>query len=76
MSWEDIIKYDESYEIVDSAILKETAKKVQLLRNSMVGSENQTMSAKDVDMYLKSIKESILRVQKRLRHPHYQSEND
>lgn len=59
MSWEDILKND-------SAILKETAKIVQLLRNSMVGSENQTMSAKDVDMYLKSIKENILKVQERL----------
>tara|TARA_R110000824_G_scaffold159284_1_gene333550 strand:+ start:377 stop:559 length:183 start_codon:yes stop_codon:yes gene_type:complete len=59
MSWEDIIKND-------STILKETAKIVQLLRNSMVGSENQTMSPKDVDMYLKSIKENILKVQERL----------
>jgi|TARA_R100000482_G_C5034743_1_gene105668 hypothetical protein len=59
MSWEDILKSD-------SAMLKETAKIVQLLRNSMVGSENQTMSAKDVDMYLKSIKENILKVQERL----------
>jgi len=59
MSWENILKSD-------SAMLKETAKIVQLLRNSMVGSENQTMSAKDVDMYLKSIKENILKVQERL----------
>ena len=59
MSWEDILKSD-------SAMLKETAKIVQLLRNSMVGSENQTMSGKDVDMYLKSIKENILKVQERL----------
>jgi len=59
MSWEKILKND-------SAMLKETAKIVQLLRNSMVGSENQTMSAKDVDMYLKSIKENILKVQERL----------
>jgi len=59
MSWEKILKSD-------SAMLKETAKIVQLLRNSMVGSENQTMSAKDVDMYLKSIKENILKVQERL----------
>ena len=59
MNWEDILKND-------SAILKETAKIVQLLRNSMVGSENQTMSAKDVDMYLKSIKENILKVRERL----------
>jgi len=60
MSWEDILKSD-------SAMLKETAKIVQLLRNSMVGSENQTMSAKDVDMYLKSIKENILKVQGKLK---------
>ena len=59
MNWENILKSD-------SAMLKETAKIVQLLRNSMVGSENQTMSAKDVDMYLKSIKENILKVQERL----------
>ena len=59
MKWENILKSD-------SAMLKETAKIVQLLRNSMVGSENQTMSAKDVDMYLKSIKENILKVHERL----------
>tara|TARA_R100000544_G_C2219843_1_gene56799 strand:+ start:65 stop:247 length:183 start_codon:yes stop_codon:yes gene_type:complete len=59
MSWENILKRD-------LAMLKETAKIVQLLRNSMVGSENQTMSSKDVDMYLKSIKENILKVQERL----------
>ena len=59
MSWENILKSD-------LFILKETAKIVQLLRNSMVGSENQTMSSKDVDMYLKSIKENILKVQERL----------
>ncbi len=59
MSWENILKSD-------LFILKETAKIVQLLRNSMVGSENQTMSSKDVDMYLESIKENILKVQERL----------
>ena len=60
MKWENILKSD-------LVMLKETARIVQLLRNSMVGSENQTMSPKDVDMYLKSIKENILKVQERLK---------
>ena len=60
MKWENILRSD-------SAMLKATAEVVQLLRNSMVGSENQTMSSKDVDMYLKSVKENILEVQERLK---------
>ena len=64
MSWEDIVKREESES--NAFILKSAAEIIQLLRNSMVGSENQTMSAKDVDMYLKSIKENILKVKEKL----------
>ena len=60
MSLEDIVKRVDSEN--NAFILKSSAEIIQLLRNSMVGSENQTMSAKDVDMYLKSIKENILKV--------------
>ena len=61
MSWEDIIKI--SGEVF---ILGETAKMVQFLSNSMVGSENQTMSAKDVEAALKDIKANILKVREEL----------
>ncbi len=64
MSWEDIVKRVESGN--NAFILQSSAEIIQLLRNSMVGSENQTMSAEVVDMYLKSIKENILKVQERL----------
>ena len=49
MSWEDIVKREESES--NAFILKSSAEIIQLLRNSMVGSENQTMSSKYVDMY-------------------------
>ena len=62
MSWENTIRKESQ----EAFTLRETARIVQLLRNSMVGSENQTMSANDVEMYLKSIKTNILKVQEKL----------
>ena len=59
MSWENIIKND-------TAMLKEIAKLVQMLRNHQVGSEHQSMSSKEADEYLKGIKRGILEVAERL----------
>ena len=59
MKWENIIKND-------TAMLKEIAKLVQMLRNHQVGSEHQSMSSKEADEYLKGIKRGILEVAERL----------
>ena len=62
MSWEDKIKKESQ----ETFTLRETAKMVEALISSGVGSENQSMSAKDVGMFLKDIKANILKVREKL----------
>tara|TARA_R110002167_G_scaffold145721_6_gene336784 strand:- start:905 stop:1096 length:192 start_codon:yes stop_codon:yes gene_type:complete len=62
MSWEDKIKKESQ----ETFTLRETAKMVEALISSGVGSENQSMSAKDVERFLKDIKANILKVREKL----------
>jgi len=62
MSWEDKIKKESQ----ETFTLRETAKMVEALISSGVGSENQSMFAKDVERFLKDIKANILKVREKL----------
>ena len=62
MSWQDNIKKESQ----ETFTLIETSKMVEALISSEVGSENQSMSAKDVGMFLKDIKANILKVREKL----------